>query len=432
MNMLPEPTLTLTLPSLNDGLTLDCRIYHPLSLAANPRAPPWQRHAAVIAHPYAPFGGCYDDPVVDTVAGQLLRKGFLVATFNFRGASGSAGRTSWTSKPERDDYATMVAFVVYYVHHLDPFRPHSSSSDGFGPQPARLSPPSDAPLPILPPPVCPVLLMGGYSYGAMITTQIPPLYAILEPFASPPAGSDAAEVRLRAEHLAQQQNVVLASARSVMLERGIRSPSKRGVRIGGDEGGSPRKSHESHGGRRSFSFDAEDKFRRGVHDFVAKAKSGRHGHKLFHAKADSRDRAVTPPPQPPQPSQPQPDDKLAAIRDLTMPNTAYLLISPLQGLVTHLATLSLVPTALAKRKTPHEAEAEEKLVRNPTLAVFGDTDVFVASHKLRTWATRIEGRQGSKFQSHEVTTAGHFWVEEGVLHQMRDEVAAFADRLLTN
>ena len=82
--MLPEPALTLTLPSLHDSLVLDCRVYHPFSLAANPRAPPWQRHAAIVAHPYAPLGGSYDDPVVETVAAQLLRKGFLVGTFNFR------------------------------------------------------------------------------------------------------------------------------------------------------------------------------------------------------------------------------------------------------------------------------------------------------------------------------------------------------------
>lgn len=82
--MLPEPTLTLTLPSIHDGLTLDCRVYHPVSLLANPRAPQWQRHAAVVAHPYAPMGGSYDDPVVDIVAAQLLRKGYLVGTFNFR------------------------------------------------------------------------------------------------------------------------------------------------------------------------------------------------------------------------------------------------------------------------------------------------------------------------------------------------------------
>lgn len=82
--MLPRPSLTFTVPSLHDGLAIDCRIYHPRSLDATPNSPPWQKHAAVIAHPYAPLGGCYDDPIVDIVAGTLLRLGFLVGTFNFR------------------------------------------------------------------------------------------------------------------------------------------------------------------------------------------------------------------------------------------------------------------------------------------------------------------------------------------------------------
>ena len=83
---LPKPSLTFSVPSVHDGVALDCRVYHPPSLAASPRpdTPPWQRHAAVVAHPYAPLGGCYDDPVVDIVSATLLRLGFLVATFNFR------------------------------------------------------------------------------------------------------------------------------------------------------------------------------------------------------------------------------------------------------------------------------------------------------------------------------------------------------------
>ncbi|KAF4983531.1 hypothetical protein FZEAL_1066 [Fusarium zealandicum] len=413
--MLPEPTLTLTLPSIHDGLVLDCRVYHSLSLSANPRAPAWQRHAAIVAHPYAPMGGSYDDPVVETVAEQLLRKGFLVGTFNFRGAHGSAGRTSWTSKPERDDYATFVAFMLHYVHHLDPFRPHSSDS---------LQPPSPArptPVPVDPVRTRPVLLMGGYSYGAMVTTLLPPLDAILQPFVSPIAGSDAAEVRLRAAHLAEQQNIVLGSARAAMIEhRTIRGGSKRGVRIGGDESGSPRKSHESHG-RRSFSLD-EEKLRRGVHDFIARARSGRHSQKMFHSPVDSQSSTIVPPP---------PGEHLPTIPDLTMPQPAYLMISPLQGLITHLATMSLLPSALGKNKDPHDVAAEEKLVMNPGMAVFGDTDVFVAAHRLRAWTARLKERTGSRFRGHEVTTAGHFWAEEGVLYKMSDVVGGFAEELLS-
>lgn len=82
--MSPEPAVTFTIPSVSDGTVLDCRIFHPLSLAASPHSPPWRRHAAIMAHPYASMGGCYDDPIVEVVTAQLLRRGFLVGTFNFR------------------------------------------------------------------------------------------------------------------------------------------------------------------------------------------------------------------------------------------------------------------------------------------------------------------------------------------------------------
>lgn len=82
--MLPDPALSLTIPSIHDHTVLDCRVYHPQSLSANPRAPAWKRHAAILAHPYAPLGGCFDDPVLAEATAQLLRIGYLVATFNFR------------------------------------------------------------------------------------------------------------------------------------------------------------------------------------------------------------------------------------------------------------------------------------------------------------------------------------------------------------
>ncbi|KAF4448899.1 hypothetical protein F53441_7761, partial [Fusarium austroafricanum] len=381
--MLPEPTLSLTLPSIHDGLTLDCRIYHPLALSANPKAPTWLRHAAVVAHPYAPMGGCYDDPVVGAAAAQLLRKGFLVGTFNFRGAHGSAGRTSWTAKPERDDYATVVAFVLHYVHYLDPFKSHPDTILHSEPStPTKLEPPisldtaiTSAAVTSAPRPR-PILLMGGYSYGGMIVTQIPPLDALLQPFISPIAGSDAAEVRLRAAHLAEQQNIVLASARAAMLEGSTRGRSKRGVRIGGDEGGSPRRSHSS--ARRSFSLD-DERFRRGVHDFIAKARAGRHSRNILQNPLTT----VIPP---------ESGEHLPKITDLTMPRPAYLMISPPQGIVSHLARMSLFPSVLVKNKDPADVAAEEKLIRNPSLVIFGDEDGFAPVGRFRGWKTKMEGK----------------------------------------
>ncbi|WXC52374.1 hypothetical protein QX201_012032 [Fusarium graminearum] len=417
--MLPEPTITLSIPSINNGTLLDCRIYHPLSLAANPEAPTWLKHAAVVAHPYAPMGGCYDDPVVGAVAAQLLRKGFLVATFNFRGAHGSAGRTSWTSKPERDDYATVVAFVLHYVHYLDPFKPHLESVLQSEP-----STPTSSDIPISldtaiasVPRVRPVLLMAGYSYGGFITSRIPPLDAILQPFISPIAGSDAAEVRLRAEHLAEQQNVILSSTRSAMMEGSARGRSKRGVRIGGDESGSrsPRRSTSS--ARRSFSLD-DERFRRGVHDFIAKARVGRH----------SRNVSQTSPPKVSE--EPQPGESLPRITDLTMPRPAYLMISPPQGIVMHALSMSILPSAFTKDKDPHDSAAEEKLIRNPSLMIFGDEDGFTAVSRFRSLTARLHEKKDSGFRGIEIETAGHFWIEPGVLNQMRDVVGRFAVEVL--
>lgn len=94
--MLTPPALSLTLPSIHDNTILDCRVYHPRSLSPSSGAPRWDKHAAVVAPPYGPLGGSYDDPIIDVVAGTLLRLGFVVATFNFRcaflrGAGGCGG-----------------------------------------------------------------------------------------------------------------------------------------------------------------------------------------------------------------------------------------------------------------------------------------------------------------------------------------------------
>ena len=82
-----SPAYSFSIPSIEDGLPLDCRIYHPkaihhdLSLEGNDLHNP---KCAIIAHPYAPLGGCYDDPVVLSITETLLRSEFIVGTFNFR------------------------------------------------------------------------------------------------------------------------------------------------------------------------------------------------------------------------------------------------------------------------------------------------------------------------------------------------------------
>ncbi|KAG6059323.1 hypothetical protein E4U17_006510 [Claviceps sp. LM77 group G4] len=463
--MLPEPALTFTIPSLHDGTRLDCRVYHPASLAAkNPSASPWKKHAAVLAHPYAPMGGSYDDPVLGSVAATLLGAGYLVGTFNFRGAGHSAGKTSWTARPERDDYASMVGFTAHYVHFLDPFsrlvqsdakdqnldvregltdaaeqatRPPFSSSE-------KIESPS-------------LLLMGGYSYGAMVTMRLPPIEDLLSRFSSPEADSDVAQIRLRAQHLAEQQNLILGSVRASILQaQNPRNPLRQhsgGVRVGGNERErSPRRSHDGQS-RRRISLDTEDRARRGVHDLMGKRaalsshSSGHHWHwgqrrsRSTSSCADFRDgrplwdsrasetavAAAGSLEKTCGAEQEAQLEKLPVLSHFVVPRPAYVLISPLQGLVTHLATMSFLP-AFGNQKIDHAAQ--KKLVHNPTLAVFGDNDLFVPVGKLRSWTTKLSSRDGSKFTACEVCHAGHFWTEEGAMADMNGSVGAFANSLL--
>jgi hypothetical protein len=79
---LRSPTFTFTIPSVHDDTILNCRLYLPrkgLSPGDGQTA-----KAAIIAHPYAPLGGCYDDPIVDSVGVVLLNAGYVIGTFNFR------------------------------------------------------------------------------------------------------------------------------------------------------------------------------------------------------------------------------------------------------------------------------------------------------------------------------------------------------------
>ena len=84
--MLPPPTLSFTIPSVQDDTVLQCRVYHPSCLAPTSvsQITGWKKKAAIVAHPYAPLGGCMDDPVLDVIAATILKQGWIVGTFNFR------------------------------------------------------------------------------------------------------------------------------------------------------------------------------------------------------------------------------------------------------------------------------------------------------------------------------------------------------------
>ncbi|KAH9219181.1 hypothetical protein DL95DRAFT_359333 [Leptodontidium sp. 2 PMI_412] len=479
--MLPPPALSFTIPSIQEDVILDCRVYHPASLTPTSisHLAEWNKKAAVVAHPYAPLGGSMDDPVVRCIVSLLLKQNFVVGTFNFRGAGSSKGRTSWQAKSEQKDYISFVAFMVFYMyllspqpipfdlprftrsnpelHELSPVQsqavspPHSSDSQYWSPAssvdllPATLE--TEGPATIN---TQPRLLLAGYSYGALITSLLPPIISsIISPFQTPALGSAYAEIRLRAESLAAQQTLEINSQISALLQtytrrRGRslnadeilyakgRKPS--GVRMGGGED-LRRASHDSFRSRGSFSIDAPELVRKSVdrvrsigkhkrmspkrhntHDSISSSLNSRPGsrHSLATSLADEKAVIDDEPVLKPLPG---------AVDGLQM---GYLLVSPLQGIVNSLATLW---TSKCWREKDSISEHEMKFTVDPTLAIFGDDDVFVSARRLRAWSeklrdTRREGGTGH-FRHIEVSGAGHFWHDRQAIKTLQDQIRSF-------
>jgi alpha/beta superfamily hydrolase len=122
---------------------------------------------AIVAHPYASLGGCYDDPVVSFIGGELLGNGYVVGTFNFRGAADSDGRTSWTARPEVADYVSFYGFMLNYLHMLS----KSGSRSDDAPTPEHGGSSTDV-----------QLVLSGYSFGSLIASNLPAISVIADIF----------------------------------------------------------------------------------------------------------------------------------------------------------------------------------------------------------------------------------------------------------
>jgi len=99
------------------------------------------------------------------------------------GAHPSRGRTSWTSKPEREDYAAFVGFFVNYLSALT----HPPRGQDQAHAPGSID-----------------LVLGGYSYGSLILSSLPALPEILRRFDSSAEGSAAIKIIKTASDLATE------------------------------------------------------------------------------------------------------------------------------------------------------------------------------------------------------------------------------------
>ncbi|KAF4553096.1 Hypothetical protein D9617_8g051090 [Elsinoe fawcettii] len=473
----PRPLINFTIPSIYDDTVLDCRIYHPphsyychdsASTSPGPTstiAPSTHNSvkAAVLAHPYAPLGGSYDDPIVLSCCETLLAHSYIVATFNFRGAGGSKGKTSWTSKAEVKDYESVIGLVYHYLVALVRGRedhPKSSTVSSVQPDPSSFATGTPTHSEAAPPPqhtLGPIsntiidLILGGYSYGTHITSHLPPLHSILTLFSSPLTGSAASEILLRASHLADETlHAEAAQASQVESEkrrgRGTLSPfdALGSMVIGGEETpASSRRRSQEHGARMSLegARRSMERVPMRVRRVVGRMGSGRdesHGGEV--GKDGDREEGEV------EMGSREGEDRGKGEGQMRV-RARYLLVSPLLPPLSGLLSMSfsgMMPGRLEGWLHGNGAKGEESgkaFTTNPTLAIFGSEDGFTSGSRLVSWAERMQreaaahnygsedSTKKSGFEWLLVEDAGHFWREEGVEDVMKERIGTWVSRL---
>ncbi|KAK3675209.1 hypothetical protein LTR78_004718 [Recurvomyces mirabilis] len=364
--------------------------------------------AAVFAHPYAPLGGSYDDPVVGAMKETLLKQGYVVGTFNFRGAGDSEGKTSWTGRPETEDYISVAGFMMYYAHHLSSVR--RSSADG-----AQIGDDARHPMP---------LLLAGYSYGSLVLARLPSITKIVERFHAAAMGTAAAEIMLRARTLAKQTMKTFdlhapgnATSRGRMLEpndaaTGSTVNSKASsVIMGGEETDSSQRRH-SPDSRRSV-----DAVRELPHRLKAHIRQSSDTNDKHHSRRRSQN-TTTPPGT---------VDSTLATPSVT---AHYALISPVILPFSNLISPPGAPslTMGVKKAGTADKNAGALFPQQPTLVIFGTRDTFTSTKRFLAWAEK-QTKLSPSFEWEQVEGAGHFWRESGVMQALQARVAKFAQVL---
>ncbi|KAF2486486.1 Alpha/Beta hydrolase protein [Neohortaea acidophila] len=399
-----EPTYSFSIPSLHDNTPLHCRIYHPQhSNQHSTSAPQSENHksptrAAIVAHPYAPLGGCYDDPVVLSIVDALVREGVVVGTFNFRGAADSAGSTSLSGKGEQADYESVVGLLLCYLRSLislEEAHDHGDAGNETAEEKHGLQGNEKIDL-----------LLAGYSYGSLVLARLSPVQEILLRFEAAAAtpGQAVAEI--------------LATARKLASETTQRHLDERNAHITTFGSADRNSTNKSHPHRHHVRLSADL-----AHDTLEK----------LHFKRRNSPR---------NPSD-IPKQTTAEQHPTTRPtiSPSYLFISPVilpltlsicpPGAVASLPSLSFLGKGRSPSPSSSSSHSSAHYLQHRTLAVFGNKDSFTSSHRLRLWAEKqsreaaAAGTSDTGFEWTEIEGAGHFWREEGVMGALQRRVTSW-------
>ena len=326
-----------------------------------------------------------------------LRELFLSRTniCGIRGVYGGNGHTSWTGRPETQDY---ISFAGFFAHYLDLIQQTVRSSAATLSPPPKLHPASatSSPLSSLQDRSSDAkLILGGYSYGSIIVNRLPSLREMLARFKNPEDGTAVAEILHRARTISGWTNEKLEAIRQTDIHRPKssrkHSPS---ITMGGEETSSDQRRISRENGRRSVDFEG---LRKSL-DIPRRIKE----HKS-HSRSQER----------------KPSAAVGDHADVDVPSIGahYLLISPVLGII-----------GSALSAFGNTTDVTTTLASEPTLVVYGDNDVFTTTRKIRQWTQKLSSSSG-RFRAVEVNGAGHFWREHGVAERLSNAIEYWVKEL---
>lgn len=268
-----------------------------------------------------------------------------------------------------------------------------------------------------------ILILGGYSYGSLIVTHLPPTSEILAMFRETQTSPWTSDILKRAKELALQTNTSLSNQvdpRGRLPNSPLRKKHKRqsssqhSIVYGGSDSPSPADRHST------------DFIHKGM-EVPARIKHAMHrNHKRSSSSTQTlssnlSERTIS-------------TGNIPTLESLPQVLTHYLLISPLLPPLSSFLSLS-TSSLMFWRHADHIAH---NLVRHPTLIIFGTKDVFTSSHKVDVWRKKMNalssqaagGDRQSCFRWKKVEGAGHFWREHGVEAQLTDSLRGWVQEVV--
>ena len=319
------------------------------------------------------------------------------------------------------DYISFVGLFVHYLKALNPpipiNRTNELTNNALSPIQSAFPVPDDG---FQRHTSRTMIILGGYSYGSFVASYLAPIETIIAQFMSTRPGTAEAEIVLRAQRLASQwneeavQQIKMRRGRSLRAHSSMRS-SSHSISMGGEE---------TEPGLRRSSRDS----RRSMESVRKSMDQSRN--RLGLSSYYSEHEAVTPP-----------LEGSHHLVEADIPQTCYLLISPLLPPISMLATM-FTKLKLLQKENNHSTQtadpkaltssscSQDNLTANPTLAVWGSNDFFTSNKKLRKWAEQLAQKAASRFMYHEIFGAGHFWHEEGAEARMTDTIGKWIDGII--